>query len=130
MVAGASCNRYDIREDITFSLKIHMTSKKLQLVREIKFNEFQYSKDIATEFDGKPILQRLDGTYQIRIVKAYKKRGASVRWEFEYFELDSTGLIIKSPNRLSRNFDDKVRITDIYHTMEVISRNEVEKEKK
>lgn len=82
-------------------------------IKEILFQDFTYSEDVAIFFDWKPVAKRTDWNYQIRIAKSFRKTKNGSRWKFEYFTLDYTGLIIGAPKRLARKIVNKIRIIDI-----------------
>ena len=63
-----------------------------------------------------PIVKRKNGDYLVRILKGqkvwYKNGNTHTENSWDYFDLDSTGLILKAPRGYSSQFKN-VRITDI-----------------
>jgi hypothetical protein len=88
-------------------------------VREIKFEQFSYrNKTQGMRLWGRfspGVFKNESGNgFGIRILKGFScctSGGGSI--SYEYFELDKTGLITGSPRGLAKQFDGKVRITDV-----------------
>lgn len=83
-------------------------------VRDISLKDFPFQP--AAMFFGRlrpGVFEREAGGFGIRIKVGESRYGGhfTVRWD--YFELDSTGLITKSPRGYSKQYTNKVRILDI-----------------
>ncbi len=82
-------------------------------VKEIKYEEFPLLKYLASYnvmgCQSNAVHKNEGGGYGMRIVKSlgYQRR------EWEYFELDDTGLILKSPRGMAKQFNKKIRITNM-----------------
>ncbi len=60
-----------------------------------------------------PAVYKNDNGYGIRIKTGESWHGANTTYEWDYFNLDATGLITSSPRGLAKLFNKKVKITDI-----------------
>lgn len=47
-----------------------------------------------------------------------KRRGGYIRYEWDYFELDKKGVVVRSPHGLAKEFNRKIQITDIEKAVE------------
>jgi hypothetical protein len=83
-------------------------------IREIKMAEFPFTGTGYWLYDkySPGILKTKDG-YQIRIKTSHMVRGGLEKLQFDYFKLDSTGLIVESPRGEGKEYNRKVRIVDI-----------------
>ncbi len=85
-------------------------------IREITFDEFSYKHKLSSmRVFGKfsPAVFKNDNGYGIRIKTGESWHGANTTYEWDYFNLDATGLITSSPRGLAKLFNKKVKITDI-----------------
>lgn len=87
---------------------------EMKEIREIKLDDFPFTPSAYSfgenEYPG--ISKHGDG-YQIRIETSNFLRANSHKMSWDYFILDLTGLIIKSPRGLSGQYNRRVRIVDI-----------------
>ena len=86
-------------------------------VQEITFVQFPLRNQICSmSFMGfsPAVFKQQHSGYGIRISKggSWSSNG-SRSCSFDYFELDDTGLITDSPRGMAKQFNNKVRITDI-----------------
>ncbi len=90
-------------------------------IKEISFDEFTCKHKLSSmRVFGKfsPAVFKNDNGYGIRIKTGESWHGTNTTYEWNYFELDATGLIISSPRGLAKEFNKKVRITDIEKQVE------------
>lgn len=87
-------------------------------IKEIEYKDFPLLKYLASYNPlGKQsyaVWEDTEGNYNIRIIKSL----GHTRKEWEYFELDSTGLILKSPRGMAKQFNKRIRITNIKEMLE------------
>jgi len=81
-------------------------------VKEISWKDFSMLKYLASYcvFGNQSFAVGKDkDSYFIRVIKSlgYSKR------EWEYFSLDSSGLITESPRGMAKQFNKKIRIIDM-----------------
>ncbi len=91
-------------------------------IREISFDEFPYKHKISSirvfgRFSS-AVFKNENNTYGIRIKTGESWRGTNTSYEWDYFGIDSTGLITSSPRGLAKQFNKKVRIIDIEKQVE------------
>ncbi len=81
-------------------------------IKEIKYAIFPFLDRLASYniFGNQSYAVNKDdkGNYSIRIFVSL-----GLKSEWQYFNLDSTGLIIESPRGMSKQFTKKIRITDM-----------------
>ena len=80
-------------------------------VKEIKYSEFPFLNRLASYYIfGKQsdAVNKKEEGYSIRIFVSI-----GMKSEWQYFELNTTGLIIKSPRGMAKEFNKKVRITNM-----------------
>jgi hypothetical protein len=104
-------------------------------IKEIRLKDFDFEPSSyrfgEEEYPG--VSRHGDG-YQIRIQVSNFLRGNSHKMTWDYFYLDATGLIVKSPRGYSKAYNGKVRVIDIaqeesyYATKEFIDGHNIEKE--
>ena len=87
-------------------------------IKEIKYKDFSLLKYLASSNPfGKQfyaVWEDTEGNYNIRIIKSL----GHTRKEWEFFELDKTGLILKSPRGMAKQFNKKIRITNMKEMLE------------
>lgn len=86
------------------------------MIKEIELKQFPFKPVPQAMFGAvRPGVFRREhtGGYGIRIEKSYHRGPTTISMAWDYFELDSTGLITKSPHGMAKRFNKKVRITDI-----------------
>ena len=80
-------------------------------VKEIKYSEFSYLHRLASYYIfGKQsdAVNKKENGYSIRIFVSI-----GMKSEWQYFELDVTGLILSSPRGMAKQFNKKVRIVNM-----------------
>ena len=92
-----------------------------KMKREIKLNQLPFTP-VSMFFGGlRPAVFRRgkdNKEYGIRIKTGESWRGDNRSESWDYFELDETGLIISSPRGYAKEYNKKVRITDIEEAVE------------
>jgi hypothetical protein len=87
-------------------------------MKEISYKDFPLLNDLASySFLGAQsdsVKRQDDMSYYIRIIKSLGRS----RNEWEYFELDKTGLITSSPRGMAKEYNKKVRIIDMEKMVE------------
>ena len=90
-------------------------------MQEITFDQFPLIDRIASyRFAGNfssAVLKRKDG-YCIRIITGAGFSRTNISRSWDYFDLDETGMITKSPRGMAKDFNKKVRITDMDQAVE------------
>ena len=89
-------------------------------MKEITFNQFPLIDKIASYnvFKFSPAVFKREKGYCIRIIKSVGISGRNIRRSWGYFDLDETGMITASPRGMAKEFNKKVRITDMDKTVE------------
>jgi hypothetical protein len=85
-------------------------------MRETTIDKIGWTFQLAAyQFGAKvhPAVVRKNGGYQIRVETKRVSSGTQETVSWDYFELDDTGLITKSPRGYASEFNRKVRVTDI-----------------
>lgn len=90
-------------------------------MKEITFNQFPHIDRIASynvlrKFS--PAVFKRGKGYGIRILKGQITRGYNTTMNWDYFDLDETGMIVRSPRGMAKQFNKKVRITDMDKAVE------------
>jgi len=86
------------------------------MLREIKFESFPYLNRLASYFIfGKQCdaVYKKEDEYGIRIFKTIGMKNA-----WDYFCLDETGMITQSPRGMAKQFNKKIRITNMDEMVE------------
>jgi hypothetical protein len=88
------------------------------ITTEITFDQFEYKNDVrGYNYHGRLskgiIKDENSGKYIIRILRIDTKKFKHANFDFDYFELDRTGLIISSPKGMAKKFNGKFKIIDI-----------------
>ena len=88
-------------------------------IREIKLSQLPI-KPVSMFLGGlRPaVFKNENGTFGIRILTGESWRGDTQRQEWDYFELDNTGLITASPRGKASLYNKKFRIVDIENAVE------------
>jgi|SRR3990167_10838876 len=91
-------------------------------MKEITFKQLPF-KAVSMFFGGlRPAVFKKDnGTFGIRIKTGESRIGQNISENWEYFDLDSTGLITASPRGYASQFNKKVRIIDIEQAVDEYS---------
>ena len=90
-------------------------------MKEITFDQFPLKERIASYNvlgTFSPAVFKREKGYCIRIIEGQVIRGNNTTMQWNYFDLDEAGMIIKSPRGMAREFNKKVRITDIDQAVE------------
>ncbi len=84
----------------------------MKKIKEISYFDLPFLQEVASynvfgrQSDG--VWKKDNGEYFIRIIKLL-----GLHSEWEYFELDPTGLITQSPRGLARFYNKKIRIINM-----------------
>jgi hypothetical protein len=84
---------------------------------EQKFDEsFPLKSRLASYrvFSWSPAILKKDTGYSVRIIMS----GGYGKTSWDYFDMDSTGLILTSPRGLAKQFNNKIRYTDMDEMVE------------
>ena len=90
-------------------------------MKEITFEQFPLKDQIASyNVLGKfsPAVMKRDDGYCIRIIKGKSFLGSHTTMNWDYFDLDDSGMITTSPRGMAKQFNRKIRITDIAEAVE------------
>lgn len=90
-------------------------------MKEITFDQFPHTDIIASyNILGRfsPAVYKRKNGYGIRIIKSIGFSGRNINQSWDYFDLDKTGMITTSPRGMAREFNKKVRITDMDQAVE------------
>ena len=87
-------------------------------IREIKFENFPYkhimcSSSAFGQYSPAVFKQEQGWGIRVLIKRNTNYHTGNTHIEYDYFELDKTGLIISSPRGLAKWYNNKMRITDI-----------------
>ncbi len=78
---------------------------------------FSYSRSLASYkvFNWCPaVSKRDDGSYSARIIVSESmNRYGNRKMSWDYFEMDATGLVISSPRGMAKEFNGRIRYTDM-----------------
>lgn len=90
-------------------------------IQEIRFKLFPLKSDLASYkiFKWCPaVWKNQDGTYGMRIIVGKSRRGDSTVYNWDNFDLDSTGLVTQSPRGMAKMYNKRLRITDMDEAVE------------
>ena len=70
-----------------------------------------------------PAIFKKETGYGVRILKSRFNYGQGAEWE--YFDLDETGLVMSSPRGMARQFNKKIRYTNMDEVVEEYKDREI-----
>jgi hypothetical protein len=91
-------------------------ASKTQPVTEMTYADLANVFTPASYYFGRTWCPAVDAGgdgYQIRVVKNDTRTGSSQTTSYDYFRLDSTGLVVESPRGYAKDYTKRVRVVDI-----------------
>ena len=89
-------------------------------MKEITFDQFPLTDRIASYnvIKFSPAVFKRGKGYGIRIIKSVGFTGQTIRRSWDYFDIDETGMITASPRGMAKEFNKKIRITEMDQAVE------------